>query len=543
MMIMTETDVKALRRSLLLLAAGLLSTAVLGACTPGTEPASSEPEEAVPSAIQIEDPAHAEPFTHEEIPVIQGNLMHEKHFESGAICGECHLSTEPMPITRAHEICSECHEANLMAKPVWDNHCLSCHFFSQGAQNAAGNPVLLGEALCHECHSMEEPGWMLFAACPFKAPEGQPDHIVCSRCHQPHQSAAPVSQEHCEECHAEFKETKHLAGQEADCTMCHRPHRAQPTGDILCVTCHGKAENVMVHTIEQHPEDCLECHNAHFAQISIKGVCVDCHEGMVYNGSSYQPAAHLDCRNCHHLDDFQVYGNRPCIECHSENAAALEYENMPPEHANCRNCHPPHTWRVPTSRRCEKCHEPRKFFEHQVSFHPDECLACHDPHRHNEIPASGDCLACHTDGSVPEFGPRAPDAHKICGNCHSPAQMDGGEYGYMAAQDSCMLCHADARVEPLLSWSDVPEGHRFCSGCHAAHDWGLRSTGESCWLCHAEAATAPDEMHAACYNCHAAEHGFAFVGEAESCHLCHTVLSEDLDPETSAECLACHVLH
>ena len=64
-------------------------------------------------------PEQVAPFVPAELPSIQGNQMHELHFAGGAHCGECHPSTQPMPIQQAHEICADCHPSQHVAKPVW----------------------------------------------------------------------------------------------------------------------------------------------------------------------------------------------------------------------------------------------------------------------------------------------------------------------------------------------------------------------------------------------------------------------------------------
>ena len=526
----------------------LLLTAWLAACAFAscqTGPAETGPRGTTETSTNIvaEHPEQVAPFEDHHLPSIDNNEMHQLHFADGVVCGECHLSTEPLPVDRAHEICADCHPSQPVEKEVWQNHCLSCHYFTNASQEAAGDPLKLGEALCHECHSPEDAGWMLFSACPFKAPQPHTEHVVCTRCHRPHESAEPVQQQVCEECHPEFHDSKHLADKEADCTLCHRPHRAQASGDTLCITCHGQAEDVIVHTIKDHPDDCLACHNAHFVSIPIKGVCADCHEGMVYNGNQYQPADHLDCRNCHNLENFQPKGNRACATCHPEQSSVLDEIHASPEHHNCLNCHPAHTWRVPSSRRCETCHEKRSFFEHDAAFHPDQCLECHDPHSHQHIPPSGDCQGCHDDDRFPNYGPGSPEIHMVCGNCHHDDQIDSGEFGYISSEDSCLLCHWEVETGSGRTWDDLPEGHVYCIGCHEPHTGALLSFDLSCRQCHKNERVAPNEMHRACLNCHSKDHGLEFVGVTESCHLCHGDLPENHTWEDNFQCLDCHDLH
>lgn len=486
-----------------------------------------------------ETPIHAEeaePFVPEEIAPIEGNLMHELHFAGGAHCGECHLSTQPMPIDRAHEICKECHPEQTVSKPIWDKHCLACHFFTQGAQAAAGDPRKLTADLCTKCHESEGPGGMLFAFC-------SPEHgtkTVCSRCHRPHESEQIDWASVCLECHPEHVGVTHPAGGKAQCSICHQPHRAPPSGHDICTRCHGQAQGLMVHDIPQHPENCLECHSAHFATFTYTGSCTQCHEGMNYNGQHGQPVEHLACDKCHN-DGYSFKGNYACRSCHSRQVS--DREDLPDQHKSCTTCHTAHIWRANATRTCERCHETSDSFEHVFMQHPKNCDACHDPHLKTPLPASGDCAGCHkNDSGFPTFSATAPEAHQVCVNCHDAEDAATGVYNYIGPRDSCLQCHREPA--PEMTWQQVPEGHQFCSGCHTPHTWEVAVNGETCRLCHApHVESIPNEMHLSCGICHSEDHAMEFVGQENSCAYCHSELPGAHEASGHTDCLLCHDQH
>jgi len=517
-----------------------LAVIALAACDDGQPPAEEGTSEFHAAITNVE---HVEPFVPDEASLIKHNDMHNRHFADGVVCGECHLSTEPLPIRTAHEICRNCHEAKPVENPVWENHCLSCHHFTPSAENAAGDPQLIMASICSGCHRPEDTGGHLYAGCAYTGVDME-STVVCTRCHRPHETSDPVPRDVCIECHAEFANVMHLSSVETDCSLCHRPHRAQEPGEELCAACHGQAEDVLVHTIQQHPTDCLACHNAHFATIEIKNVCQDCHENLVYRAAPNQPAQHLDCHSCHHLEDFSYLGNQACVGCHQAEGAGLGNADIAAEHKRCTACHPPHTWNVPTQLACEECHEVSPIFEHKLAYHPDNCTACHNPHQPTGTPASGNCSGCHIDDVVPAFGTGAPKPHMICGNCHSTVEISSSEFEFVGAYDSCILCHRLAIENPPVTWSQVPEGHDYCVGCHTAHTWRVAPVTQSCWACHDQDDGQPNTAHAACFNCHEMDHSLRYVGAANSCVLCHRSLS-DTHPDTEGEdeCAACHNPH
>lgn len=480
---------------------------------------------------------HVAPFTPEEVPSIQGNRMHQLHFAGGAHCGECHPSDQPMPIEQAHKICANCHPQRQVTKPVWENHCLACHYFTQAAQEYNKDPEKMVEFLCAKCHFGEGLGGSIYTLSGHKTSE----MIICDHCHRPHDSEAPAAAELCATCHEDLADVTHPAGGQAKCSICHRAHRPPPDGTKLCTTCHGQREDipVLVHQIPTHPKDCLKCHNAHFTTIEIKGVCVDCHEGVVYNGSENQPSAHKDCENCHRLEDFKFRGFSTCAGCHKAEGAVIQDDRVPSKHKRCATCHLPHTWRASFDRNCVSCHEIENVFEHQLPMHPKDCETCHDPHHTADMPPSGNCADCH---DVPSFGTQANEMHRTCENCHP--NVDQQDYTFAGTENSCQICHAEALGDPPLTWSDVPGGHLMCTACHATHSWKIQPVADSCAICHAEIrGQAPNDTHADCFNCHAHNHSVQFAGQESSCALCHVDLPGTHSAAGHTDCFNCHQQH
>lgn len=502
----------------------------------GSEGGGSASQLADASSLPSED---VEPFTHEELPSIEGNEMHEAHFAAGNKCGECHLSDQPMPVSTAHEVCRECHPGQEVSKPVWESHCLSCHHFTVSSQENEDNPEVMMEDLCSECHTEHSEGGGHLEGF-FRLEHDE--MVLCDHCHQPHEEDPPAAIDLCIECHHELSDLRHPQGGTGSCGICHRPHSSQPTGGDVCVTCHGQAEDVLVHNIPDHPNDCLVCHEPHFTTIEIRGVCSDCHEDMPDFAEGGQPAAHLDCANCHTLENFGYKGSYACAGCHTGPGAVLGNEDAPFQHKNCASCHPAHSWAAYGN--CQSCHKDVSgVLAHELEFHPaDNCRACHDAHLGTGMPASTDCMACHEDtGMLPGFGDDPPQLHLQCANCHTEDAMASGGFDFVGADSSCQLCHAEASAG--VAWDDAPSGHTGCLDCHLAHSFAPAATEDSCALCHADVAdTATNDFHADCANCHSGAHSFGFVGLESSCALCHSDAAGNAPNEYHADCSACHTM-
>ena len=476
---------------------------------------------------------HVAPFDREHLPSIEGNKEHEAHFAAGSKCGDCHLSTEPLPVNTAHEVCKECHPDRTVTKPVWENHCLSCHHFTVSAQANQDNPDAMMRDLCSKCHTDKDAeGGHLNA---FIADEHD-EMVQCDHCHRPHDSDAPAAASLCVTCHEDLTNARHPQGSTSTCGTCHKPHSPRPVGSQVCVTCHGQAEDVLVHKIPDHPNDCLVCHQPHFTRLEIKGVCTDCHDNMP-NFDSGGPAAHLDCQNCHNLETFAFKGGQACAGCHKTQGAVLSNADAPSTHKNCTGCHPAHTWGAAAGG-CQRCHQDVSgVMAHDFEFHPKTCTKCHDTHLAQSPPASTDCQACHQGtGVLPSFGSNPPELHLQCANCHDMAQAGQNSFAFVGIESSCQICHGD-------TLEGAPGGHTDCLNCHQPHGFVPAPAAESCAICHSDVADAAgNEMHQECRNCHSGAHQFKFAGFADSCALCHSDVSGDAPSEMHQQCGNCHNL-
>ena len=514
----------------------LIFLSALASC--GTQPQSGATSSEGLSLLARRPGSQIAPFKQEHLPSIVGNPMHEAHFAAKVHCGTCHLSTEPLPPDRALEVCASCHPKRQMAKSVWASHCLSCHYFTPEVEHASRHAVELTQVLCLKCHKDQDPmGGHLYASCTDTTGE----MVLCDHCHRPHDATAPAAIEICVNCHKDLAESRHPRGTEAKCSLCHKPHSPTLTGDKICVSCHGQAQDVLVHRIPTHPKDCLQCHKAHFTTIQIKGVCSDCHEGMIYRPGLNVPPAHEDCQNCHKLSDFKFKGVETCAGCHKSEGAALRDRNTPQQHKRCITCHTPHTWRASFSRNCDNCHELGKVLEHNVPYHPKTCESCHNPHQVAKMPKSGNCDGCHMkDQKVPPFGTQAPIEHRTCENCHKPEGLASRDFTFVGTASSCLVCHTDAASG--MDWNQVPELHRECLNCHTPHTFALAPADSSCNVCHADKlAKAPNDTHQQCFNCHAQNHTMAFAGAQYSCQLCHPEATSGVPNEMHMECSNCHL--
>jgi hypothetical protein len=526
-----------LRRHQWLILALLAAVALYASCRDGGT-GSSQAKQGL--ALLAKRPGEQlQPFPPERLSEIVGNPMHEAHFAAQVQCGQCHLSTDPLPAELSHQICGECHPKREMAKSVWTNHCLACHYFLPHEEEIARKPAELTKTLCKQCHSeQDEFGGHLYASCTDTTGE----MVLCDHCHRPHDKLAPAAISLCVNCHKDISKSRHPKGADTKCSLCHKPHSPTLQGDKICVSCHGQAADVIVHRIEKHPKDCLQCHKAHFTTIEIKGVCSDCHEGRVYREGRNVPAKHKDCENCHRLSDFKFKGTTACAGCHKKEGAIASDSKAPMSHRRCLTCHDPHTWRATFERNCDDCHDLTKVEEHNVPYHPKDCKACHDPHNPLAMPKSGDCDGCHQmDQKVPPFGPAAPESHRTCDNCHEGAQLAAGKFVFVGPQSSCMVCHNTATSG--LEWSAVPEMHLECLNCHKAHTFQLADAADSCNVCHSDVIDkAPNDYHRTCFNCHANDHSFSFSGEQYSCQVCHAELVSEAPSEMHQQCSNCHKL-
>jgi hypothetical protein len=470
---------------------------------------------------------------------VKGNPMHEAHLAGGNDCGDCHDPEYPLDHTQSLASCGSCHDKTVV-KPVWENHCLTCHHFTYSDETAATDPVRVGE-LCHDCHYGEEADQTIYA---FIHPD-ELHNITCERCHQPHTTEQAASAEFCESCHPELVGIKHPTVGTTTCEQCHNPHLGGSTGAQICTSCHVPDDRVLVHLVPSHPDDCLVCHSPHFDETEILGSsCLDCHDGMYYAGGDNQPAEHKHCENCHWVSDFQYKSDHVCGECHVDQGWVIENTDLPAQHRNCLTCHHPHTWRAPFKENCVSCHDIDQVLEHKLEFHQFACDECHDPHLTDEMPKSGNCTGCHGP-QIPVFMPDAPSDHVDCHHCHRDWTPGAEEFVFRGETGTCVVCHTKPFSEHEHDWDNLPAQHRECNHCHPAHHFpDVQTPEESCRDCHAGLfSAAASTEHQDCFNCHSHDHSVEYKGQKTTCVICHSDAAVSGAHTSKTQCLNCHDPH
>ena len=498
------------------------------------EPSAAPPEAAAPPALAGYN------FTPQQTSNIVANVMHDAHVDAAGIeCQSCHRDPEEfLSHEAALALCMECHDEQIVALTVWENHCLSCHQFVKYKERYAESTSILRE-LCQDCHGE---GSVIYRAFD---PES-PHDITCDNCHQPHHSAVVVAEGVCAGCHEEVTETtspeKRVHG---SCIVCHTPHSELPRSEELCGECHIATANILVHNVPEHPRNCLACHSAHFAATEIVGeACLVCHDDTYYGGRSNLPYAHQHCENCHYSGYLRYRGDEQCANCHEAEGETLSRAALPAEHRTCTACHLPHSWYTSFEQSCQQCHDVPAVIEHRLSFHQAACTDCHDPHHTELMAPSGHCDGCHGEGMFPNFRADLHEMHVECANCHSEIAIDSREFGFAGPEASCLLCHPEADAEQGLAWDDAPSGHLLCQACHVAHTFDTEPVGMRCDTCHRGVfGSFPSPAHGECFNCHQIGHLASFSAVETSCHVCHSEERAGALVEVKADCLICHYPH
>ena len=480
-------------------------------------------------------------FTDVDRAEVAPNLMHAVHAKDNRTqCTDCHTTDRVIPDTEAHKYCVECHGDAEVADPVWQNHCLSCHQFTEEAANYAKDNGILHE-LCQECHDGEQVVHHAFNA-------DSSHDISCDNCHSPHETTLVFGGKVCLECHEDKAEaTDESTRVHGSCLACHTPHSGIDEVEVYCTKCHYASQEIMIHNIPDHPKDCLACHKAHFSSTEIgDDSCLGCHDDTYYGGQSNLPEPHQDCENCHYTGNFAYRGDQVCADCHEHEGHVISEANLPTEHAHCSTCHTPHSWYSSFEATCDNCHDLTSVVEHNLSFHQHECHGCHDPHTTSTMTKTGHCSGCHTDPKYPDFKAGQIDEHLDCSNCHDQVAIDSRRFTFLGPAESCQVCHPFADPEMTTEWSDVPFGHQVCNMCHAAHKFDTKGHADSCDMCHVDIYESPPFMeHAECFNCHETGHTMDFTGQESSCELCHMDVVDGLGAIDAhpTDCDTCHTIH
>ncbi len=514
-----------------------LALALLAGCPPNVEKPDAQSS---PPADGGRPALAGYNFTAQQTSSIIDNLMHDAHVDGAGIgCVECHQQPDEfLSHQAALDLCHDCHEGQIVALSVWDNHCLSCHQFVKYKEHYADSTHILRD-LCQDCHGEGAVFYRAFD------PES-PHDVTCDNCHHPHKSALVVAGGLCDPCHEDIVEVVSAENKvHGSCIVCHTPHSEMPDSEELCAECHVATANILVHNVPEHPKDCLACHSAHFTAAEITSdSCLVCHDDTYYGGRSNLPRAHRDCQSCHYAGNFHYMGDDQCAKCHEEEGNVVDREILPEEHRACASCHEPHSWYTAFEHNCDRCHDVDAVIEHRLTFHQATCHDCHDPHHTELMAKSGHCEGCHGDGTFPNFRADLPDMHLQCVNCHSQVSIDSRDFSFAGSQDTCLVCHPLAGAAETETWDAAPSGHQVCQACHAAHTFDTDTATMRCDLCHRDIFTQfPSEAHGDCYNCHELGHFAAYTGLGTSCHICHGDVLESAASETKRDCTLCHAPH
>ncbi len=220
---------------------------------------------------------------------------------------------------------------------------------------------------------------------------------VCIGCHQPQYDAVrstahwmrgdprtPASVHECSTCHGELEEHVLGAGKSNSDDM--KTYKAAsllsvPEQNAVCMGCH-KDSRLLHWQGGAHAADdvgCVGCHRIHQedrvrSRQTEKEVCFACHTDQ--RSQSHRPYGHplregkVTCSDCHNAHggpgdaDLKTFGvNETCYSCHAEKRGPFLWEHVPASE-DCLLCHTAHGSinKDMLARRqphlCQSCHEP-----------------------------------------------------------------------------------------------------------------------------------------------------------------------------------------
>lgn len=503
----------------------------------------------------------------------------------------------PGPLTRAHAAvatnCAQCHEA---ARKVTASKCLACHapIADRIARKSGVHRGVTTECVtCHSEHAgvdaeirrinvqtfnhAAETGFVL---------EGQHAALAtkCSACHKTRSflQAKP----NCNSCHVD----SHKGNLGTNCASCHAP--TVPFKQTRSHFDHSRAQFAL--TGSHRSVACEKCHvNAVFRGLKFE-MCSSCH--VEPHKGKFGPT----CTTCHVTDQWATktveHGKTrfPLEGAHTQVACAKCHQTgfiKPIKSDTCASCHV-NVHRESVKDDCRTCHTVASFkkapFDHMArtgfaltgKHAVLECRKCHTAIAATSMAplaqkivdfsgASAQCVTCHVDKHVGQYG-------RLCDSCHRPTGFSVTGFVHPRAPEfyagnhtgvACVRCHGGegrlmpARAPTLALMQQRKTPQMVCATCHM--DTHIGQLDQKCERCHAitaakfapvgfahdTAAFTLTGKHSSleCAQCHtksiraypsgtgaAVQFRFASTG----CRTCH--LDEHLG-QVGAQCETCHV--
>lgn len=498
----------------------------------------------------------------------QDDDVHRGAIRTG--CETCHDTKAWQPAPRFS------HDST--AYPLTGQHatteCNACHRSARltNRRDAAGQPVPVYAPLafrsCADCHADPHAGRFTTSCAdchrttgftaglastfnhartryPLK---GKHASATCAACHGKELANAKPAFASCESCHSDPHAGEAvLAGQEVDCSACHRvegfapstysakQHASSPYplegrhATVACAKCHAKAPPARgqppVARLRVPFEQCSNCHaDSHAGQLAARpgrGACEGCHIVSGFAPSTFARSSHDSLRVT--LDG--AHAELPCRTCHGGQRtglpAPLSHDSLGSAGvavalpAGCASCHvDPHAGRYtpggpgPTSADCTTCHSTTAFRPSRLGARDHDrfgvplegahqavaCVECHEELR--AAPATGTLLL--SARGVRPFPSKSP-AVRTCATCHEDPH--GDQFGTRKA--TCEACHGLDAFAPAARF-DHDRDATFalrgahatvpCAKCHVARDSaGVRSVtyrplDARCESCHDKGA-------------------------------------------------------
>ena len=290
--------------------------------------------------------------------------------------------------------------------------------------------VVENEIECSTCHAPAPAGAMQ-----------QPDHDVCSECHDIDEDNPSTE---CLLCHRvkspeQIEVRRPTEPQTEEIVFSHERHKYM---NASCEDCHVRAasstkskENVL-----PRKEACIACHD------DITAPQEDC--GLCHVESSPVNATHKSDWNLHHGMESKAASSN-CLTCHSEDACIdCHQDTKPLDHNNA--------WRKVTH-------------SGEAAWNRGRCMVCHQ---------EDFCDRCHSNTEPRSHKSSSwvsgPTVH--CSQCHLPTASVG-----------CSVCHEEADHATAPASPHPPFSGFACEACHPA-PIGIfpphTDPGIDCTVCH-----------------------------------------------------------